>query len=204
MEGGTTIRLLAPTLVGLSCLSLLRTEASPTILFLVSPLLLEFLAGVLLGYAIREGRRIGEGISLVLGVVGLALVLTVYRGGSEWVRVVECGIPAVLVVQAAVMLEARWGERVPVWMLKVGDASYSLYLVHLLVLLVIARITFLMPEHVPNEAVMAGVCLVASVLVSLGVRRYVEEPILRFGAGGRGAPRGSARPPFVATVPEGQ
>jgi len=171
-------RFLTPVMLVLALFGLFRQESWPAVTIFANPILLEFLAGVLLGYAVENGLRLNTKGATILGVIGSAAMLLNPRGlymyGSE--RVLEWGIPAFLVVQATVMLEGRFGRSIPPWILRIGDASYSLYLIHMLVVMTVGRI-LVKTRILAPESVFVAIGVVAAVLVSLVLYRFVEKPI---------------------------
>jgi exopolysaccharide production protein ExoZ len=172
------VHFLTPVMLVLAPVGLFRQESWPAVTIFANPILLEFLAGVLLGYAVERGLRLNTMSAAILGVIGFAAILLNPRGlymyGSE--RVLEWGIPAFLVVQATVTLEERFGRSIPSWILGVGDASYSLYLTHMLVVMTVGRI-LVKARILAPESVFVAIGLVAAVLVSLVLYRFVEKPI---------------------------
>lgn len=93
-----------------------------------SPLLLEFCIGILLAYIFAKGATINipVALSLTLLAVFSALTLTTYP------RVVGYGLPMTLLFVAATFLR---GYEIKNNMLKLfGDASYSIYLTHVITL----------------------------------------------------------------------
>ena len=96
--------------------------------------------------------------------------------GSAGARLVEWGIPAMMVVNAAVVLEQPISRAIPRFVLDIGDASYSLYLSHFFVISVVIAICR-RKATLSNEWAIAAVCLVASVALSLALYRFCERPI---------------------------
>ena len=115
------------TLVLVACVALGALTGSP----LQYPLLLEFLAGAWLCEAWRRGMlNKGGAVMIVAGVVLFALGrLAPY---SEALRPLLWGLPAFLVVAGCVALEPKLPKWKPLRFL--GDASYSIYLTHGLVI----------------------------------------------------------------------
>ena len=200
------MRVLAPLLVGLAGLGWFRQENWPAWTVLVSPILLEFLGGVVLGYWARAGVRIARrtaGVVAVLGVGGVLMLAGVWWGDPPAVRVLSWGVPALLVVGAAVLLEDRFARLpVPRWALRVGDASYSLYLSHMLVGMFCAwaarRMFGVQASGTAGLWVFCGVTLLVSVGVALAVYAWMERPMTAALARGTGWNRG--RVPMVAAA----
>ena len=174
--------LLAPIMIGLAFVSIFRQPTWPAILDLADPLLLEFLAGLLLGEAIVKGLKINVPVSGVIGLVAMLLLLFLPAYDPLALRFIWWGIPAFLAVNATVALENRYGNRWPRWMLLIGDASYSLYLSHVFVitpLLNFSRKTHLRTFDITgirSELVPALFCLIASICVAIPIYLFVERP----------------------------
>jgi peptidoglycan/LPS O-acetylase OafA/YrhL len=171
------VRFLTPTLIILALVGLLHTGKWPSVTELASPLLLEFLAGVLLAYAVGFGFRINAAVSSFLGIIGFSGVMTLHIPNFPGGRALAWGASAFLVVQAFVMLEDKLGTFIPRWILRIGDASYSLYLGHMLVGLAAVRIIIMTGIPSSSEALLAAILIVISVATSLPLHSYVEKPL---------------------------
>lgn len=150
------------------------------------PLMVEFLAGMMLGVLHRAGRL----RSLRLGWAGVlafpllvplltTLVMEDYAvSGSA--RLVAWGLPAVLLVAGVLCLENRGRVRtIPLFRL-IGDASYSLYLSHLFTLGVLRaawKAAGLPMEGAGGDIAFAVVACALGVAVAVGVYRLVERPL---------------------------
>jgi exopolysaccharide production protein ExoZ len=139
-----------------------------------SPLLLEFLGGVWLGKAWTEGIRLpawAGGAVALLGVVAIAEVprLGIY---PEAVRAYVWGVPALLVVGGALSLEPIFRSRALKFL---GDASYSIYLVHVTALAWAGLA--LAPLHAPFAL---GYATSVALAVGAGClcHVFVERPLL--------------------------
>ncbi len=121
------LRVVVPAFVVICILALLRTEHWPTWTILFSTIVVEFLFGVLLAKMILLGWRLSRGVAAVAVLLGFALILAVPES-PENLRVLTWGLPALAIVGGAVSLE-KWAV-IPQWLLALGDASYSIYLVH--------------------------------------------------------------------------
>ena len=165
--------------------------ATPVLRFVGSPLVLEFLIGV--GIA-RWGRGLPRAAALAavgLGLVGFGLSLGFGYGEIDGeaalnqplvglARVVIWGLPAGLVVLGLAARARTEGEPGPVrrGLIFMGDASYAVYLVHVLVIRVLGRV-FEAGAVLPGDAVVVltiGVSLAAGAAVHVGV----ERPLLRW------------------------
>jgi len=101
----------------------------------------------------------------------------------EWpVRTVMYATSAALVLYGVAMLD-RYGQgRTPALLLRLGTASYSIYLVHVPVLLVLEYWLRTLREFVPIPAPLAFAGLVVlAVVIGVAFSETVEQPLLRLG-----------------------
>lgn len=131
----------------------------------------EFLFGALVALAVGRGWRRWAVPALVLGVVGLVAVVTevvTFHYGRIWVA----GLPSALLVYG--LAAGDW--RMPQWTLVWGEASYLLYLVHLLVFSVAGTLLRMVGVE-PYGSLTALLGLGAlSVAVSVVGTIWVERP----------------------------
>jgi len=161
----------------------LADDSTPLLHLVCNPLTVEFILGAFLALALRRHWRRGALLSLC---GGFALLLA----GSLWVdlhqfaglRLFYYGLPAVMIVYGAVALEKESGRRFPRWIEAVGDASYSIYLSHILVVSTVGRVWKTLPIPLNGVWNLAGVIIcmaVAAVAFGLASHRYLEKPLLR-------------------------
>jgi exopolysaccharide production protein ExoZ len=94
-----------------------------------APLLILFIAGMLLGWAYRRGAlRLPPAAAGVLLLAGFAVMLSPWGANFE----VNC-CAAMAMVAGAVAFDAMGATPRIAWLMLLGDASYSLYLLHLFV-----------------------------------------------------------------------
>ncbi|MFM7443224.1 MAG: acyltransferase family protein [Tabrizicola sp.] len=132
---------------------------------------IEFLYGGLVALAVARGWRAGAGPAVVVGGLGLALVVSGQVSinlGRAWVA----GLPAAALVYG--LAAGNW--RMPGWTLVWGEASYLLYLVHLLVF-AIAGTVLRMAGVEPYGTVlsMLGLAVLATA-VSVAATIWLERP----------------------------
>lgn len=135
--------------------------------FVGGPMILEFCAGLLLIKAPRHG-----GLGLVAIGLGFSILIASphfeYDGSAlldfsrSWYRVMHWGIPAVLIAWGALSLEDLLKRAKA--LVAIGDASYSIYLTHSLIVLA-------SPFSWPTTI---ALCLGVGLLM----HRYVEKPLL--------------------------
>lgn len=145
-----------------------------------NPLLMEFLAGTALGWLVVKGRLPAWAGAPLLGggLASFALFLAVDYDLTT--RVVTMGIGSVLVVAGCLALErvrgaGRWVRAVG----SLGDSSYALYLIHIIVLAVVVRLAL---EYGVAEVAPPWVIALALLpfLVAIGeaLHRGIERPLL--------------------------
>ena len=139
-----------PVLAGVWCVVLsigavagLSTDQAATgILTLVfHPLTLEFIFGLGVGLLVTRGIR-------TLALPALALGTGIFVGGLlffshdmvelslNWSRIILFGVPSALILYGLVSLELEKGWSAPSQLVYLGDASYALYLGHVVIYLV--------------------------------------------------------------------
>lgn len=154
----------------------------------LSPFVLEFLGGCLVawltGRGERRGWRAAGAAGLVVGAAGAVVIQAQTRAGGvdpteSWARVPLFGAAGVLLVYAAVAAEGRWPRRVPGWLLRAGDASYSLYLTHHAVIMAsVILVGYAIPHsRAPHTLWLAGT-FAACVAVGFAFHAGVERPLL--------------------------
>ena len=164
----------------MAALVLLGVFAAPQdarVAFWTSPIILEFLLGVFVALAFNRGLRIGAAAAaglVAMGASGYLASAALVNQDALW-RLVLAGLPA-----AAVVLALSCGPSVGFGALTragvaLGDASYSLYLIHPFAIRPLAKLA---GAHLPAGAFVA-VGVLASVFASLLVYRGVERPLTR-------------------------
>lgn len=177
------VRLLAPVMIALAAVGLWHGNIDLAIGVLASPLLLEFLAGVLIGRAVEMEWRMRPAFAVVVGLLSLAAILALPQAFLFGVPWLIRGTLATLLVLSTVALEPYVTTIVPKWALLIGDASYSLYLVHLLlfafIFKLVDRLGLLAPgaTHWTGEAETVLIFVTPAVLISLALYRWVEAPM---------------------------
>jgi exopolysaccharide production protein ExoZ len=150
--------------------------------FYTSPILLEFLFGVLIGQWFTRGGELSGRASLTLMLVALLAFFTVGLLGSEHSRVLPWGVPLALLVVGALGAPALAQGAVRRFSKLLGDASYSLYLTQFIVLPPAAKVLGKISQSLALP--WAGVLLVVGLIgvaVAGGVLSYllIERPIQR-------------------------
>ncbi|MCW2544600.1 MAG: acyltransferase 3 [Frankiales bacterium] len=144
---------------------------------------LEFLLGCLVGLAVAHRRVPSPGWVLSAGVL-LYLLIGVDPAGWNLAdrSVLAYGLPAALMVAGAAALD-RSGVRYrgPTWAVRLGDASYALYLIHFSLLVAAFRLIGhgpALPAGLFETVVVAVLVVVCVIAVAVHVR--LERPLIQW------------------------
>lgn len=152
--------------------------------------LLDFVGGLGIGWLTKSGYILPKSIAWSTVAIFIALVLLQRAPASPpayWTLTICCG----LLLMAGLRLE----RQIPIDRLSsvilVGDASYALYLSHLLVLHVVVAALRGHPRPYPVRLLEATLTALLCVLAAIAAHLWLERPILRF----------AARKPMAARAP---
>jgi exopolysaccharide production protein ExoZ len=128
-------RRLLPFCVGFFCAAMVLRAQAPIFQFLGNPIILEFIFGVALSYLPRCRPAalclpIGAAALVATGFIGIAPPIQVNEflaGDENFRRVLVYGVPAAMIVLGTMQIDAK-----PSAWTFLGDASYTLYLSHML------------------------------------------------------------------------
>lgn len=143
---------------------------------LFHPIVSEFLMGCLAAEAFARLRGRAALPSLGLGAVLFAAAWAAEMGGHDANRALAFGLPSAGIVYGAAALQRRW----PGWLVHLGDASYSLYLVHATVMSALLQLAARL-GGMPLAASLAGNLALygATLLAAVLFYRAVEAPLLK-------------------------
>ena len=165
-----------PVLLALTLGAFFRTPAWPTASAFVNPIVLEFLIGMLIAQLCLKEIYLPKMLA-VTGVI-TALPLLLFGHDQSWVlaKLLMSGMPAALIVWSVASLQEMRGL-VPAWMLFLGDASYSIYLIHPFVSPLPPVVMSRLHIHISWLSVVAGVT------IGLGagclLHQFVELPLTK-------------------------
>jgi len=152
-----------------------------------SPLTFEFIGGCAIALLVQRGVSHAALSSLIIGSMAL-IVLTfgffdqLYPTAMEnsgW-RAALFGPAYGLILYGAVSLENSGRGIAPQWLVKTGDASYALYLVHIPVVLVIGKILSTTGESGwVFSLFLLTACTAATLAATFCAHLYLERPSLR-------------------------
>jgi exopolysaccharide production protein ExoZ len=171
------ISLMAGILFALIISGMMFHPESPVGKTFTDPILLEFLCGVGIGVLWRRKIVLPKPVAILAIVSALGIATLFFREvGTGWERFFHRGIPAMLIVAGSLSFEEKWIFKTRLGLL-LGAASYSIYLTHLLVLIMFGRIWKI--TGIPSEAVLIAVPLIGSVICGVAFHLLIEIPTTR-------------------------
>jgi exopolysaccharide production protein ExoZ len=170
------------TVICLNAVVQLTGISDPVVSVITHPLTLEFIFGAAAGILIQRNCTAFAASTFVGGIILFMLVLSLSDDalglvdGQNWQRAILVGAPCALIVYGVVGTEVRRELTAPGWLVVLGNASYSTYLSHVLVLSAIGRMFALMPSHnVYFETAFVIICIIIANIVGLFSYSLIER-----------------------------
>jgi peptidoglycan/LPS O-acetylase OafA/YrhL len=174
-----TIALIATTTIGL----IVPTNIT-ALYFWTRQMPLEFVAGMWLAVSYQRGLLNASAFVRLILVVAAASIL-IWQPTSQfgtlsprdYHRVIDYGVPAVLLLAAAIGGALPMPAFVDRSLTTLGDASYFLYLTHPLVLLVVKKGAPHLPGALHDPAFLIAGGLVAAIAIAMTGHLWIEKPV---------------------------
>jgi peptidoglycan/LPS O-acetylase OafA/YrhL len=182
----TCLLLWAMVIIILNLLFHVIQNTHPVIAVLIHPLTFEFIGGAITGLIIRKGY---QSLALLIMAGGMLCAITVFQlpdacniaVNLNWLHIFFIGTPCALIVYGAVAMELNGISIAPKWLVAIGDASYSIYLGHVLVLSAIGRLYAMLHCHnACTEVLFVIVCIGSANSVGLFSHHVIERKTLRY------------------------
>lgn len=164
------------------------SDPIPSLVF--HPLTAEFILGCFVALMLGREAKFSSHTTLAAGVVLLFacwLPYHVVTGGEEpstWVRPIIFGVPYALIVYGFVLKERSSTLVYPKVFVRLGDASYSLYLSNFLIISALSRVFALRTRDAAasswgaiDNVLFVAASLFLSVVFALVSYRYLEKPL---------------------------
>ena len=150
-------------------------------------IILEFISGVLLG-VLKDRGDFQKSLPFCFGIFLLGLIILLLGCGLDVPRFIKGGLPATLMVYAALALPMAADRKIPAWIILLGDSSYALYLCHRFVLRAVTMLFAVVAIPPANELILYVLAtLSGSVILSILVHKFIETPFLRLFSRGKGS-----------------
>lgn len=143
-----------------------------TSFFLQNPIIIEFVFGMTIG-AFLYDRRVFAWILAATAVVMITLPVS----GAAW-RVWAFGLPSAVLVATAIYLDMR-RTYAGTWLPELGNASYSIYLVHVIAISFVCKVAFVIAPRLPTVLAVPAISVFALV-VGYWTYRLIEKNLTLF------------------------
>lgn len=164
-----------------------------------SVLSLEFILGAFAGWCVKQQIYKLARPLFIFGILSTITAIIFYTDHSTtmtaWGRVAVYSLPFAALIYGAAALEEQNKLTCPAWLVHIGDWSYSLYLSHYLVLIVIIRAAREAKPYLPQritdtlslgapglwDNILFTVAAIILSIITAGLSYYIiERPVLKF------------------------
>lgn len=170
---------LACILVG-SSISLPTLQDGGYLATLVNPYNIDFLLGIALALLVKQTKMLPYPPFLIVGAVALILATPLKEHGvwiySSFVHILAIALPSFLITYGLIALEKQRTFKFPKPLVVLGDASYSVYLVHYVIISALS----LTWRQIGSSAILVPWSLTLAVaipLICVGVYFLIEKPM---------------------------
>jgi exopolysaccharide production protein ExoZ len=137
---------------------------------------IEFVFGIVAASQLRKGRGTKSRYLMLASIAALACF---WLDGARRENSILFGLSIALMIVPVVRLERSGHLQVAPWLVLLGNASYAIYLVHEIVISIVARL-FLRVPPLATPSLMVPSALLASVLAGIAMHRIYERPAIAF------------------------
>jgi len=149
----------------------------------IDPLTIEFILGCIVAKLTYNNHKINPEIIFISGLILLTICGTIYSNidYNRWARTLLFGFPFAMIIYGSVTMEKSKSIVFPSLLRKVGDASYSIYLSHTIIIMAVGRIWRLNNfDGFVDNIIFSIIMLILIVGFGFFSYRFVERPILVF------------------------
>jgi exopolysaccharide production protein ExoZ len=147
-----------------------------------APVHLLFACGLFAGWVLHQRRVPAPGLLLIAGTL-FFLAIVVYSGKVGYVSqdlYLVSGFGSMFAILGAAELERSGRLRIPQWLVFLGDASYSIYLIHYPVVSHLAPLAFRLDGHLHLPIALWMLLLMAAgTTAGCLLHYYIERPLLQ-------------------------
>ncbi|MES2460059.1 MAG: acyltransferase, partial [Armatimonadota bacterium] len=147
----------------------------PVFKVLFNPINLEFIAGLVCALLYRKFRTINPSVTVILGI---GLLIAFFVSSVDIANRYLFAIPFGLIVLGSSAASSAGNLKIPRFPVFLGDASYSIYLVHIPVISLVSRIIAKAAPASDWEAAFLC-CAGASVIAGSVYHGAIEKPAIR-------------------------
>ena len=175
-----TLAFLSLIFIPLSILSFYKNDHWPDARFYANPIVLDFLYGMIIAKLILNGKKVTQAVAPIMITLGLIILFVpaVKQLGDIASNTFVIGIAGFLVIYGAASIENSCGSKMPAWLIYLGGASYSLYLIHPIV--APFSPTILKYLHIKLVYLSIIMSVVSAVIAGTLFYKYCEKPLTKF------------------------
>jgi len=145
------------------------SDPYPVLDFLTNSIVLSFVGGIVVAQWALNGRPAPvEAVAFSVAIAAAAV-------NDPMQRALYAGLPWAVVVYAAV--KAGPTKAHP-WLMKLGDASYAIYLLHVFLIAVVGKVSRALAPSL-NADLLAVAMTISALLAGLALHQWVERPMAR-------------------------
>lgn len=158
---------------------------SPLLNSIFSHYNLEFILGCIVAYIVTRHSLIYKQLLLILGIIiyiGAAFLYESWGIGQGSVyRIIAYGIPSAIIILALASYDLYRPKKIPDFMRFLGDASYSIYLTHYILISIIIRFfVYLNLEKFLNLFLTIILATVLTIFIGCLIHIFLEKPLLSY------------------------
>ncbi|MED4224246.1 acyltransferase [Neobacillus cucumis] len=148
--------------------------------FIFSSYNFEFLLGSLIAYLIINKRLTSAKVTIIVSILLLTVSwITAFNYNIGPYRLLFWGIPSALLLYGLVIRDITLNKKTPKFLVFIGDASYSIYLTHIVGLLFLIKLLDSINVSTSTIYYILPVCVVIIVTAGCFFHILIEKPILR-------------------------
>jgi exopolysaccharide production protein ExoZ len=149
--------------------------------FIFSGYNFEFMLGFLI-YQFYDKLKFNNILSIILLIIGLSIFVGFGYEVSDfdnYKRLLIFGFPSALIVLAMLNLEKNQAISIPKFWILLGDASYSLYLIHFPIMLLMNKLPQILGYSLKaNQEINYSYFIILTIIISsIVVHKYIEKPL---------------------------
>jgi exopolysaccharide production protein ExoZ len=160
--------------------------ASPVLQIATHPMSLEFIGGCFLGIFVQRMTITSAPLVLFSGIAAMLAAWMLWQLNSDDIlpigetRVIYFLPGCLLITAGCIGLDQR-GIHLSLWLEKIGDASYSIYLTHILFLSAFCKAWQFFPyrETLADNMIFLPLCTIVTLLGGLAFYQHCEKNILQ-------------------------
>jgi exopolysaccharide production protein ExoZ len=133
-------------------------------------------------YQFYDKLKLNTILSIILLIIGLSIFVGFgyeVRDFDNYKRLLIYGVPSAMIVLAMLNLEKNQAISIPKFWILLGDASYSLYLIHFPIMLLMNKLPQIVGYTLTaNQEVNYSYFIILTIIVSsIIVHKYIEKPL---------------------------